>query len=853
VIRQHREGRVIILTTHFMDEADLLGDRIAIMGDGKLLCCGSSLFLKKNYGVGYNMVLEKQSAMNFNEDNAMEIVHSIVPQAKLLTNVGTEVTVQLPFAASSQFSTLFQKLDNTMESLGIQSYGMSVTTLEEVFLKVASGSHAFVTREKEANQAQAVVLSQSNAQDEANLANPDVEIGGDHKSFVVSFEKYDINTEMHIITYRQLIALLKKRALIFSRDNKAWLFQYILPVLFVLLGVVIMYVSVFSVDQPEIKVSIDDYNPGIDNNILPFPYTNGSSFHFKYKPTYGGGLYYGGNSNNLEGQTHIMSFIQDNDLLPLESCNDCTRIYNISKYLYDYRKEYKASRYGALSIVELGYTENITVPTQIKYIVHSNYTAVHGGPIFNTFAAETFVRNFGLDTTISLRLHPLPETKLQSTLNDNFNLSNLVFFLLLAVPFLASSFGSFVVAEKENKSKQQQLVSGVSVYIYWISSWVWDVCTYQVTMWLFIIIIVSFPDTDNLWKGSAFGATVAMFYLFGVAISSFSYVMAFFMTKANQAQITILFVVFVLGLILTIVGVVLRTIPSTRDVYLNYIRYFFCLSPSFALGEGLTNMAVIEFLGYSELGGGESYTPYDLKIAGLNMIMMAATSVAYFLTACILDYASTSALLQSLKFGKTPPLPEDTNLRDEDVIAEDMRVQTEDAQKNSSILLNDVKKVYGNGKYAVKGVSLGIPNGECFGLLGINGAGKTTLLNILSGDTSATDGAVKLLGMDLFQNLHKCRQHIGFCPQFDALFDLLTAREHLTLYAEMKGIKPKDVSKEVEAKLVEMGLSEYANRTSNGYSGGNKRKLSVAMAMVGEPSLVFLDGKQIKIIYMCCF
>ena len=90
----------------------MLGDRIAIMGDGKLCCCGSSLFLKNNFGVGYNMTIEKRNALTFNSTAMRDVVASHVPQASLLTDVGTEMTFQLPFAASENFQEMFRNLDD---------------------------------------------------------------------------------------------------------------------------------------------------------------------------------------------------------------------------------------------------------------------------------------------------------------------------------------------------------------------------------------------------------------------------------------------------------------------------------------------------------------------------------------------------------------------------------------------------------------------------------------------------------------------------------------------------------------------------------------------------------------------
>ena len=109
----------------------------------------------------------------------------------------------------------------------------------------------------------------------------------------------------------------------------------------------------------------------------------------------------------------------------------------------------------------------------------------------------------------------------------------------------------------------------------------------------------------------------------------------------------------------------------------------------------------------------------------------------------------------------------------------------------------------------MKGVSLAVPNGECFGLLGINGAGKSTTLAMLTGEFPPSAGEAFVAGMNLSTDVHACRRHIGFCPQFDALFELLTAREHLILYARIKGIAENDIPKVVEAKLREMALTEY--------------------------------------------
>jgi len=124
--------------------------------------------------------------------------------------------------------------------------------------------------------------------------------------------------------------------------------------------------------------------------------------------------------------------------------------------------------------------------------------------------------------------------------------------------------------------------------------------------------------------------------------------------------------------------------------------------------------------------------------------------------------------------------------------------------------------------------------------LGVNGAGKTTTLACLTGERSATYGDAFVNGHSI-ANQPAVRRFIGYCPQFDALFNLLTGREHLNFYGRVKGLKGDELDKQVNMLLDVLSLTKYADRRAGTYSGGNKRKLSVAMAMIGNPPIVFLD------------
>jgi len=138
-------------------------------------------------------------------------------------------------------------------------------------------------------------------------------------------------------------------------------------------------------------------------------------------------------------------------------------------------------------------------------------------------------------------------------------------------------------------------------------------------------------------------------------------------------------------------------------------------------------------------------------------------------------------------------------------------------------------------------VSFNVYQQECFALLGVNGAGKTTTFKMLTGEIAPTEGVAYICGHNVVKDLERARDLIGYCPQFDAISELLTGREHLTLYAHIKGIPKDRINDLVEEMLDHMDLSQYSDQKAGTYSGGNKRKLSVAMALIGNPTVVFLD------------
>jgi len=158
-----------------------------------------------------------------------------------------------------------------------------------------------------------------------------------------------------------------------------------------------------------------------------------------------------------------------------------------------------------------------------------------------------------------------------------------------------------------------------------------------------------------------------------------------------------------------------------------------------------------------------------------------------------------------------------------------------------SIVCYKVSKVF-KGTTALKEVSLTIPENQVFALLGHNGAGKTTLINCLTGALNPTHGKAYVQGFDVQAENDDVQAIIGVCPQHDHLYPDLTAREHMYLYARFKGVKiTQSVGTEIQDLLEKVGLDSVENRLARSFSGGMKRRLSLAMSAVGDSKILFLD------------
>lgn len=155
--------------------------------------------------------------------------------------------------------------------------------------------------------------------------------------------------------------------------------------------------------------------------------------------------------------------------------------------------------------------------------------------------------------------------------------------------------------------------------------------------------------------------------------------------------------------------------------------------------------------------------------------------------------------------------------------------------------IQDLRKTFSGGFQAVRGVNVKMYNSQIFALLGHNGAGKTTVISMLTGLLNKTQGQAQCYDVDVFEQMDEVREFMGVCPQHDVLFDQLTPREHLDIFYDFKGGDPARKQQEIDSLIADVGLTIDQRKIAKTLSGGNKRKLSVSIALCGGSKLVLLD------------
>jgi ATP-binding cassette subfamily A (ABC1) protein 3 len=895
LIQRNRAGRVTILTTHFMDEADILGDRIAIMAEGRLQCVGSSLFLKKRFGVGYRLSFVRQTGgiapvvarCELHSGSVVQLVQQHVPQALVASDIGTEFTFQLPFETSASFPALFKELECHGRELGILSFAISVTTLEEIFLKVAESridnAESGGKRDGElVETAVGVEVLRTDTRDTSTAESRVVQVSSTSpmKTFIV-----------------QMNGLLRKRVQCGKRDYNMLFFSNILPVIVIFIGLSALKFSTVLVNDPKLELSpVVQYSlaqqtpvpfscPGVSTAwcselVDPKYFLDGAPYEIEMDM-------YTSKTPTVFGISYNAPSIEPND----------TSGYNLRFAESVFRKGYgyaadadlagpptEAPIEGQFGSYLLHASESTSV---LSYNVLANSSSIHSAPTYKNMMDSAIHRFLlseasgggkqGSNVTVRVSSHPLPLTFKTRSIFSSYLSFPAVIFIVIGFTFIPASMMPYIVKEKqlEQNAKYQQLLSGMSFFAYWMANFIFDVALYLVPMAAAILLLRLYGVTSSLSGGETCdsctqdvpAATFTLFMLFGTAIAPWTYLLSHVMTKPSECLLYTVMANFFVGLVLLLLSYTMNSLDATRDANAVLVHIWRC-SPLFAFGDGLLNVLVADLIALFGLST-KPRSAFDADIAGTDIwYLMIECPVFILLTVGIDAMRAGSASWRISrflsKFGAARRIYQRVpcnNVKlhvqtggakvanaeelDEDVAIEAHRVHESygsTSQSSEVVQVFELEKVYPTGKRAVKCLSFGLQQGECFGFLGVNGAGKTTTMKILTGDLLPTSGTATINGFDIRKERGQARDSIGYCPQFDALIDLLTVREHLELFGRFKGFAaPARLAKEVDRLLNKLRIQEFANKLAGSLSGGNKRKLSLAIAMIGDPRVLVLD------------
>ncbi|KAF4105040.1 phospholipid-transporting ATPase ABCA1b [Onychostoma macrolepis] len=1014
LLLKYRAGRTILLSTHHMDEADILGDRIAIISHGKLCCVGSSLFLKTQLGTGYYLTLVKKntepslsscrnssSTVSFvkKDDNASEsssdaglgsdqeseaataigttwtespvipvdvaLISSLilkhVPASRMVVDLGHEITYVLPYesAKDGAFVELFHDLDDRLAELGISSYGVSDTTLEEIFLKVAEDSgvdteiisdgtlpvprhrrHAFGADHQSC-------LKPLTEDDNFDCNNSDGDPESKETDYLsVSNGKGSYQVKGWTLKRQQFVALLWKRFLYARRSRKGFFAQIVLPAVFVCIALVFslivppfgkypslalnpwMYEEQFtfiSDDAPHdistqklLNALLDD--PGFGTRCMagePIPDTpctmgdeewsspevaesvmeiftstnwtmdnpspacecscNGKKKMLPECPASAGGLpppqikmsetetlqnLTGRNISDYLVKTYaqiigksLKNKIWVNEfryggfslgarstqvLPPAEEIDDAIsrvrEIFQLEKDSGSAADRFLKSLSAFINGLDTKNNVKIWFNNKGWHSIGAFLGVMNNGILRANLPPGKDPRQFG----ITAFNHPLNLTKEQlsqvalMTTSVDVLVSICVIF---AMSFVPASFVVFLIQERVNKAKHMQFISGVQPLLYWLANFLWDMCNYVVPATLVILIFVCFQQKAYV-SATNLPVLALLLLLYGWSITPLMYPASFLFKIPSTAYVVLTSVNILIGINGSVSTFVMELfgnneIGGINDILKNVLLIF----PHFCLGRGLIDMVKNQAMAdaLERFGENRFRSPLEWDMVGKNLFAMAVEGVVFFIITVLIQYRfffepkSLSA--------KLSPIGEE----DEDVARERQRIMS-GAGQGDILELRQLTKVYKRKqKPAVDRLCVGIPPGECFGLLGVNGAGKTSTFKMLTGDSVVTKGEAFLAGKSILREIDEVHQNMGYCPQFDAINDLLTGREHLEFYAILRGVPEKEVCEVAEWGIRKLGLVKYVDKKAGSYSGGNMRKLSTAISLIGAPPVVFLD------------
>lgn len=787
LLKERKANRVILFSTQFMDEADILADRKVFISNGKLKCAGSSLFLKKKWGIGYHLSLHLNEMCD--PDSITSLVKQHIPEAKLTAQSEEKLVYILPLERTNKFPDLYRDLDKCSH-LGIENYGVSMTTLNEVFLKLEGKSA--IDESDIGNWRQ---WQDDRTKDTGSL----VEL----EQVLSSLNETQKTISGMALWRQQLCAMAKVRCLKLKNEKKT-----LLALLF-LFGISIC---------PQL----------LEQLVFQI-----------YRKSY---------SWELSPNMYFLSLGQPpqaplTHLLVINKTES-----NIDNFIHSLRRQNIALEVDAFGTRngsnESSYNGAITVSgdeRDHRFSIACNTKRLNCFPVLMDVISNGILGIFNSSKHIQTDRSTYFEERLSYGSGSPSNAFIWIPVAACIAPYIAMSS----ISDYKIKAHSQLWISGLYPSAYWFGQALIDIPLYFSIILLMQIMDHIFSADKIILIVKSMSVQILCSIGYASSLIFLTYVISFvFRNGRKNSGIWSFFF-----LIITIFSIAAVDVSGFR-----FVAVLLCslLIPPFTLIGSLFVYAqmppdIVNYLGDS-----------DDKILFLPLLIPYLQFFIFlFVLRCLEMNCSKKSMRKDPVFRISPrssdvfPNPDEVEAEDEDVQMERSRtanaVNDPDLDEKPVIIASCLRKEYEGKrkacfgkkkkKVANRNVSFCVRKGEVVGLLGHNGAGKSTTIKMITGATKPTAGQVILKGSSGGSPL----EFLGYCPQENVLWPKLKVKEHLELFAAVKGLSKGDATTTISKLVDALKLQEQLKLPVKSLSEGIKRKLCFALSILGNPSVMLLD------------
>lgn len=876
LIVQQKQSRTVLLTTHHMDEADILSDQVAVIHKGRLLCNGSPLLLRSKFGCGYQLTVSRQGQGNEGGENSgdsdsgrasnefpddsndseklLAFTKCLIPNASLVEEFSSEVVLSLPYEDTDgqvhDYATFFMCLDSNLVGLGYGSYGLTSSTLEDVFISLCG---------EEVDETENVVTNVQATKDSEVVPGGDATVSEIRRQYDQAFSNFDWSApslESGItLKLKQMKGLLAKRYQHTVNDWKTLFSNLILPCMFIALAMAMTLIKPSFAPDPILPLHPNIYGKGatsffsakgmFESSNTSLPSLVDEVVHLKQKelkcvppregwkvakcPIIQGAkhdesVYMPKHLKTLTGYQWLISeagYCQcedspQNSLVPIYPqlvptpqrsgagyMFNLTNVNNTSDFLLRTFSIFNDRRYGGFSFhpknTLLGRESDVA---KVWFDNNGFHAMAAYLSSLNEGIMKANLRSAGIDpdgysiTTYSHPFHLRSSQIGDQTIMQRGGDAGIALIILVGFIFIPTSFVFYIVSERTSEEKQLQKMFGVGPILYWISSITWDLIMLTTAVVISGAIIICFQMPIYTSRLNLPGVLLLVF-LFGWAMTSLVYLMEKLFDEPSIAFMVIYCLALFVGINTMVIRLLIDVfeLVQVSPLFKAFFEQLCLVMPPYALMSGLVDITRNQLFSeiYTLFDQDVYVSPFSMDLLGPHYITLASEGVIFFLLNLIIELSSN----WSFKCG-TDKSEGSIEGEDSDVSEERRRVTQDQSSRFDVMRVINVSKVFKSmfGKRtAVDRVSFAVPRGECFGLLGVNGAGKTTLFKMLTGQMKPTSGKTVINRMSISQLLSGTCQFLGYCPQADALDPVLSPREHLSIYSELRGVPTLHISR----------------------------------------------------------